>query len=449
MTKLVQAKCPECGARLKVDPQAAEAKCEYCGSVSPIQVGKKRVVRANPQAPPPAPAIYVPSQRSTWMIYLMSFGLPLLIGGIVLINALRTSGQLSGDGLSGTLSSLAGEKLQWVGYSQPMLLDLNGDQIADPIGRVRLFNLSSSDHTEHVAAFDAVSGKQLWRTEQISDISQSSDSRVALVGNTLLIADPLGMLRGYLPATGQKTWQAVIGERVARMCGAGQGFARVETKDKRALTIALTTGKLTPAGKADPKSPCVGAWSTEKDGSTMGTQKLQRFPFGREPMPKVNGLYADYVLKDTGSGTTVAVGYRTPGTQIPTAAAYTAIKDDGKKGRRGATHSRNISATVHWVTNIPAVNPLTVDEGTPKTGTLGMGRVLFAYEMKNSDAGWRVTCLDAATGRNLWDVAVPKSDTGDVSSIVVSNRQVFVSIWTWLHVFDLATGKFRMTIGTW
>jgi hypothetical protein len=32
---------------------------------------------------------------------------------------------------------------------------------------------------------------------------------------------------------------------------------------------------------------------------------------------------------------------------------------------------------------------------------------------------------------------------------LVWDRQVFISMWTYLHVFDLTTGAYRMTIGQW
>ena len=33
MAKLVKTKCPECGARLEINPEADKITCEYCGRI--------------------------------------------------------------------------------------------------------------------------------------------------------------------------------------------------------------------------------------------------------------------------------------------------------------------------------------------------------------------------------------------------------------------------------
>jgi hypothetical protein len=102
-----------------------------------------------------------------------------------------------------------------------------------------------------------------------------------------------------------------------------------------------------------------------------------------------------------------------------------------------------------WVAAVPAVNPMTVSPGAIETATIAAGRLVAPYQLQGSKAGWRLACLDVQTGRSLWDVAIPLSDVSSVDSIVASDRQVFVPIWTYLQVFDLGTGQHRMTIGKW
>ena len=64
MAKIVKSQCPECGARLQLDAESAQAKCEYCGAVS-------RIERQKPPKDPNAlrqqgPVIYVPKASNAW-----------------------------------------------------------------------------------------------------------------------------------------------------------------------------------------------------------------------------------------------------------------------------------------------------------------------------------------------------------------------------------------------
>lgn len=50
---------------------------------------------------------------------------------------------------------------------------------------------------------------------------------------------------------------------------------------------------------------------------------------------------------------------------------------------------------------------------------------------------------------DVWDQPVPRSGTGSVDGLAVSDRQIFAAHWTYLDVFDLGTGQHRYTIGVW
>ena len=151
------------------------------------------------------------------------------------------------------------------------------------------------------------------------------------------------------------------------------------------------------------------------------------------------------VLADLTTGARVALGARKPGTSIPTAALYTEIAPKKKP----KWHERTVKGTAKWVTNVPAVNPLTVKEGGVEIGAISQGRVMIPYQMQNSEQGMRLSCMDLNTGANLWDVAIPRTGTGSLGGINASDRQVFVGHWTYLDVFELGTGKHMMTIGVW
>jgi DNA-directed RNA polymerase subunit RPC12/RpoP len=444
---LVTAKCPECGAKLKIDPEKTENTCEYCGAVSRVE--KKGKGQA-PAPPPPAgqpvmPVIRVSTgSRLMWLPFVL---VPLIIaltgGGISFLTMFAGGGNTPGGGSS--IGQSFGEKMQWISSKQPMLADLTGDGVSDVIGWVRFLGMGGGDSTDHLAAFDAVSGARLWKSQQITNSSQSHETRVALAGDKLLVADPVGMLKALSVYNGQLVWSAQLGERVERFCGLGAGAVRVEKKDKQAVSVTLATGQLAPAGAVSDTAPCTGLW-TDTAGQ-MPTVTLGGGTFDNVILqPEIEGMNVAAVVVDQATGSHVAIGGRKPGTEVPSAALY-------KPSRRGSGKSSSWMNKPKekpvWVAAVPAVNPMTVSPGAIETATISFGRLVAPYQMQGSNAGWRLACLDVKTGRNLWDVAIPLSDVSNIDSVVASDRQVFVPIWTYLHVFDLGTGQHRMTIGKW
>lgn len=447
MAKLVNAKCPECGAKLKVDPTQAEARCDYCGAVSRVEDKKKAPATPLPAQTPGAsyqPVIRVSSGfRWMWIFWIifpiiMVFG----VGGATMFQVFGSMGEMfggGGPGSGGGAGQSFGEKMQWIANKQPMLIDITRDGVADLVGWVRFQNMGSS--ADHIAAFEATTGNRLWTTPQLTGTSGTNQARAAVAGDKLLLGDPTGVIKAFSVYNGQQVWTAMLGERVERICGAGQGHVRVEKKDKQAVTVALATGQITPAGQADEQL-CSGVW-TDVPGETAGVRTGGDTFDEWIKQPEIDGISVGKVVADFGSPTWVAVGSRKPGTRVPTAAAFPAPKSIGK-----GSWMKKKKAQPLWVAAIPGVNPMTVSQGEPDVATISAGRLVVPYEMEG-DQGYRLACLDVASGRNLWDVAIPLSGTSSVMSVVASDRQVFVGIWTYLHVFDLATGQFRMTIGKW
>jgi outer membrane protein assembly factor BamB len=452
MAKLLSAKCPECGAKLKVDPTQSETKCEYCGAVSRVE-DKKKVGNAPP--PPQTPGVpYKPVIRVNsgfrwmwifWILFpiFMVFG----VGGFsffqvfgAMDDAFSGGGMTGGPGSGGGAGQSFGEKMQWISSKQPMLIDLTRDGVADLIGWVRFQHTGSS--ADHIAAFDATTGNRLWTTPQLTGSSGTNDAKAAVAGDKLLLGDPTGVLKAFSVVNGQQVWTAMLGERVERFCGAGPAQVRVEKKDELAVTVALATGQVSPAGKADEQH-CRDIW-TDVPGQTgsviTGGDTFDEWI----KQPEIDGMNIGKVVADLSSKTWVAIGSRKPGTRVPTAAAFPA-PEAIKKG----SWMRKKKVQPTWIAAIPGVNPMTVSQGDPDVATVAAGRLLVPYEMEGSSAGYRLACIDVGTGRNLWDVAIPLSGTSRVTSVVASDRQIFVGIWTYLHVFDLATGQFRMTIGKW
>jgi outer membrane protein assembly factor BamB len=426
---------------LQFDPEGTEAKCAYCGAVSRIE--KQKPPKGQPPVPMQGPVVYVPKANYAWIVFIiLPVVISMAVGGGVMTNIFGAMGGAvggagSGPGAGGTAGQGVLEHMQWQGNTQPMLADVNGDGVLDPVGWIRFLNGSST--ADHLAAFDAVTGNRLWVTVAISDSSQSYNCRTALSGDKLVVADPTGMLRAFSVFNGQLVWTAMLGERADRICGAGAGYLRVETTDKRALTAALATGQLTPSGTVARGAACTGAQATSGKESLYHRIAGDRWGEGGVFTPELDGMDAEVVAVDAMSGSHVALGVKSPGTRVPMAALY---------DPRGVTENKR-KATARWMTAIPAVNPLTVKESAPEVAAISQGRIIVPYELQGSEGGSRLACIELASGRSLWEAPIPRSGTGSIGGVVASDRMIFVSHWTYLDVFDLGTGQHRMTIGVW
>jgi len=442
MARIVKSACPECGAGIQFDAEGVEAKCEYCGAIA-------RIERSKPPKPGTAempridgrPVVYAPKAvgGAIAAVVILFTVLPIAIIAIVIGVIMSKAGSSSGPGSGGTVGQGLTEHMQWQGNRRAMLADVNGDSVLDPIGWVRF--LEGSTTTDHVAAFDAITGKRLWLTPALTDSSQSYNAKAAISGDKLVVADPTGVLKAFSLANGQLVWSGVIGERVDRICGAGDGFVRLETADKRALTAMLANGQLTPAGAVERDAPCNGIQSADGSAGIFSSMLGGTWDEGGVFNPELEGMRVESVVADNVTGQLVAIGSKSPGTSVPMAALYDPA---------GVTEHKR-KATARWMSVIPIVNPLSVKEGAPEHAAISRGRLVVPFELQSasSDRAARLACLDVGTGRSLWEVALPHEDSVTMGPIVLSDRQVFFSHWTWLDVFDLDTGAYRMTIGMW
>jgi outer membrane protein assembly factor BamB len=446
MAKLVNTKCPECGARLAVDPEKDEVRCDYCKAVSRIENRRQKAPPLPPGAPI-QPVIRVGTSTGAILTaVLVPVLLTLFIGGMTAFQLSGGGGTGGGPGSGGPAGQSFGEHMQWIANKQPMLVDLTGDGVADPVGWIRF--VGSGGSLDHLAAFDAVTGTRLWTTPQLTDGSQTHEARAALAGDKLLVADPTGMLHAHSLVNGQRMWTAMLGERVERICDGGPGRVRVEKKDELQVHVALATGQIVPAGAIDDAAPCGGLW-TDEPGTTP-TAFLGGGTFDNVVVqPVIRNMNVKRVVVEPRTGTYVALGSRTPGTEVPVAARYAPPAPPGAKARGRSGWMNKPAVTPSWVAAIPAVNPMTVSPGSTEIGTISVGRLVAPYQLAGTTSTWRLAALDVRNGQGLWDVDIPLSDTSSVGAVVASDRQVFVGIWTYLHVFDLATGQHRMTIGKW
>ena len=412
MAKIVPAICPTCGANLKLDPQVEGVTCSYCGTTSVVQRSKSA------KAPPPQPGqyqqpvIYVPTAtRHVWVMVLIPL---LIVFGSVGFLVLKGRGAAGGI-LSG--------KLQFNGNLQPMLYDVNSDDVLDVIGWIRI--LKGSKVTNTIAAFNGRNGEKLWQLADLPNHSPMHEARAAVVEDWLVVVDPRGKVHAFDAERGKVAWTKPLGERAKRIC-AGKDFVAIETIDKKMHAFSLARGGARSAPSADK---CRVPW-TDQPGQTPNYELLKSFPFGNDVPPAIKGMNIGFSLRKTTGGPTFVIGERSEGTRVPMVAAQ-----DGKK--------------TSWKQRVPGVDPLTVQEGAPGPAALSGSKLFIAYRLKDRAAGWRLACFKTSDGERPWDVAVPKSGTGDLRSVVASKRYVFVSHWTYLSVFSRKTGKLKYQLGRW
>lgn len=69
MAKLVGVECPQCGAKLKIDPGQHSATCEYCNTTSSVQRGAPPPPRSG-EGQAPAPRIIYVERRSSLVLFV-------------------------------------------------------------------------------------------------------------------------------------------------------------------------------------------------------------------------------------------------------------------------------------------------------------------------------------------------------------------------------------------
>jgi hypothetical protein len=302
---------------------------------------------------------------------------------------------------------------------QPIVARVNGDDQADVIGWIRAPEKGMS---VQVAAFDPATGERLWATGALTKAEHLPLARLAVVEDTVLVADRRGIIRAFFLKTGQPRWTANFGERVDHFCGDDPGFVGVTTTRSRDHKVAISTGQLTP----DLTEGCSGVW-TDEWGRTATLESHEYY--SQEEIPQPSGVSGGILLVDRAAGIAVAIGQRESGMRIPVAAGI-------------------ILATkrMRWRTQIPVVDPLTVRESPPERPTLSNNRLFAPYEVDDPTSVWRLSCRDALNGQSLWDVVLPRG-VDDDPGVVASDRHVFLLSRSSLHILEAATGRYLRTIG--
>lgn len=307
-----------------------------------------------------------------------------------------------------------------------MVGDANGDQVDDVVVGAQV--QENNESRRILLALDGNTGAILWQTKSFAG---SSDSGIkAVVGNRALRANTT-QLTAYDLLTGLKSWEVQLPERVAQFCIDDQPGALVLTKDKEVRRVDLATGKLATEGKVLPRHvspekspdliPCHPASSPSFPSRGVGVGVTSVIS------PQIDGMGVDHVLEQRKQQLLVAVGYKSPGSRVPTLAGV---------DRQGKTL---------WKSEVPKSSPLAAAEGAPMAVTLARGRVIVAFQ-NVQDKTLRLAAFSLKDGQRHFEVTVQTPDP-DWANLVATDRLIVLRNRWRLKAFQLTDGKPLWTYG--
>jgi DNA-directed RNA polymerase subunit RPC12/RpoP len=442
--RAIQVKCPNCAAALQADEAATSIECEYCHTKSAIQ-RRSRVMQIPVKVDlgDGQRAARQKVNRTVLAVVLAFVGLPILSGLVItvcVVHKVTTSfstenvAQTAADDIRKQAEAQiaqafgkAGVKLQigpggrdpssewqWQGTGAVLLYDVDGDRVADVIGRTRY--VSDGDRI-HIAAFSGATGRRLWESPTIGSNNETYQGTLLLIGDLLLFAEPTATITAYDVAGGARRWAVQLPDRSETACFTGAGTLHIKTVDGAWHAIAADDGARSDGA---PSGSCL----VVPDDRLPGAPTLVRGrPQGRLD---VDGMRVSEVIRLGEDGPQVAIGTRDKGTAVPLVARL--------EGRRAA-----------WVAEIPSHSPLQA-RASEELVAMTPDRVCTIYQLDSGTAP-RLTCFDLATGGRTWDTQVAKGTTIVMEGLVADGGRVFLSSWGHVEVFDLTTGRQLHIIG--
>jgi len=472
MAKAVDLKCPECGARIHTPPQGDVATCDYCGTKTQVQ-RREGVFERKVHLPPQVAvhvqnlpvAIQTHTKRFVVFMLVLTIGLPIAITGMVGFLVCNQKKKVARTIAAAKAKSQA--RHSWSVHSAvPMLADVNGDGVTDIIGRIRYFRKAPN---LVYAAVDAKTGAHIWESAAMAD-KNLSQSRGAIVGGRLLLADALGAITAFNLKDGKELWKAPLGERVDSICGGPSGTALVRLKDKRTKQVSVKDGGVTDV--TDPV--CKWVPTDRDDAPPEGIHFPTKSPSsGGKKVSALPGMSVGKVWERSADGAMFALGTRKPGTRVPMIARFKmndklpekpprfrrngmsraeyreARRAHSKKMRAYYTALRESRGTTLWKADVPGVNALKASTGAPEHIGVGQTILLVPYSLRSGPIRTRVAAFAIADGKRLWDVSVPKGGPGSnrIEHLGMSKTHAFVSYGSNLAVLQLADGKLMFSLG--
>jgi hypothetical protein len=258
---------------------------------------------------------------------------PALIAVVVM--ALVGAGALAAFLAAGRGGGPGGDRYSVAG--RPVPIDANGDGITDiAMGLTTL----RENSTEHLAAFDPTTGRQVWRTEALpkrpEHVAAAQGKLVATVG---------AVLYGFDAKSGARVFNTTLPELPDALCEHASGLGLL-TKDKKLYPVDLGSGAL--------GTPTAGARYAHEAGTRCidldpphASQGPRLFEIEERPYrDRLKTMQVSDVFALGSSTLALAVGTRQPGTRVPMLAMF-----DGDRQL--------------WAQEVPGSEPLAAKEGDP------------------------------------------------------------------------------------
>ncbi len=452
MARLVAAKCPNCGAALRLDPQSQWVTCNYCATSSFIQVQG----RPAPQHPT-GPMIVVDAPRgpNPALVAIPMVAMALCGAGAsvwALLSQRRTTPDVAvqtGGTTANPRAPASPATPDSVSASdRPLLTDANADGESDAIVLVSRYENGAT--RTRLAACDGRSGGYLWQSEELG--RSAYQLKNAIFEGALLAADDAGRITAYRTGNGARLWSIAVGDKVERFCEAtAPGRARIRIQDESFEDVELSTGARSKvSGKPDckpantderprelghprtwksevmpPEIESYGCGSTRFMGTWNFVLEDRCGPKLKVDTQRLAGLQPGSIGRhDTGY---LIVGYKSPGSRIPMAG----FARPGK---------------LVWSSPLPASDPLEFSEGSPTKLALSGDVVVLAYTYRSGSRA-RATAFQIVSGSRLWDVELDKALGGRPEHLAASAQSVFLVGNSALVALDLADGKQRFLVG--
>lgn len=424
--RLVEDICPGCGARIRVDADASEARFSYCSATFRPGAPRPPVPGGTPRAP----------RRPSSGAWIIGGALGILaIVGIVLTRSGGTPAPSAAPISSATEQEPVVVKApvgpRWLPHHQELLAELNGDGLRDPI--LGAGYGSSNGNTLHLVALDAATGKRLWQSEAFPHEGWAF-IHVILMGENLLAADTAGMLRAIAVKSGKTIWSTPLGERVRRVCRQTDSGALLDLEDRRRLEVAFSTGTLTPHGNA--------VVPLDADCETLPSLRLGEDPRVRVISPsslfggraELDGMNTSLLILPNEGPLAFALGVRTPGTRLPTVAAFPRPETLPKRGSVG-------SFTAVWKSAAAGNSTMAAAERAQTVAWYGDRRLYVPYTTTTTPPAEHLVAFEAATGRILYDVLLDGVEATRLDALTGADGRLYATHSKGLDAFDASSGK--------
>ncbi len=426
--------CPNCNAPLPPGARGA-VTCEYCGHAFEVAkpppattpVAPRHQIPGGINVPIQIPTGTPPAKRGL-LGALIAVSVLLLVGGLITAAVLSKRGQQAAHRASRGGYSPSGESLQWDSRGAFAIADLDGDPVEDFVGQYRSRNNGSTQ--VYVGGFAGKSLTRVWKAGPYGD--NGSELRFAVAGHRVVVADAGANLHVLDLKTGSELRALRLSDRAESLCPLPEGSTVwIEVKDEQHVEVDLDTGALARAPRPDLCSSYKWASDCWHLDEFRGDHARARC-YPPETAPEIPGFAAKVVLGD--GQRYVVLGKKAPGTSIPMIAGAPVAGD--------ATADRPAPGPLAWSRNLGEG----LKDRAPEIADLVADRLVVVQE--NAGKGWRLFAIDPDTGDSRWEVPVPRSEQGSGPYYLVATpSRIYVPHWTWLDIFQAATGKHVGTIG--